>query len=512
MKYHIQQKLFAVACALLGIGQLWAGDFEYNGLKYTTLTDSTCEVKQGVYNEEANEWTCGNDVSGDIVIPEVVYDGEKAYTVTEIGQFTFIYREGIKSIVIPNTITTIGRSAFAYTGISTFDIPKSVTTMVRSVFFGCSALESIVIPESITEIGDVMFWACTKLASVSLPNSIKRIGENAFGTCESLTSFVLPESVDSLGLSVFYGCYGLTNVDLGNSIKDLGEYTFYECTNLETIVIPRSVTHLDEALFSHCTGLKSVSIPNTVTVIGPGVFCRCKSLTSVDIPNSVTELGDGAFVYSGIETISIPGSVTFMDDGALQECDSLKVVRFEDSDVAVEFGPSPLLGSTPEEFYFGRQVDCSTIDFSKTKIVAFGEKITSIADSAFVSGTAIRTVKSSNPVPPETNDTFSSETYTDGTLYVPETSIDAYATAPGWKEFKNIKALDTTTSASVINRQDTTFSVSNGTLHISGDAAVRVMAMNGAVVYSGNGTRDINLNKGLYIVTINNIASKVIIR
>jgi hypothetical protein len=122
-------------------------------------------------------------------------------------------------------------------------------------------------------------------------------------------------------------------------------------------------------------------------------------------------------------------------------------------------------------------------------------------------------VISNNPVPPTTDDTFSNETYLDGVLYVPESSINDYAAAPGWKNFWEIKSLDEFNGVSEVRVNDTTsFSVSDGALHIVGDAPVRVIAINGAVVYSGKGDNDINLNKGMYIVVIGDKASKIVVR
>jgi hypothetical protein len=118
-----------------------------------------------------------------------------------------------------------------------------------------------------------------------------------------------------------------------------------------------------------------------------------------------------------------------------------------------------------------------------------------------------------NTVPPTTDDTFCNDTYLDGVLYVPESAINDYAAAPGWKNFWEIKALDNYDAVNgVYTDNSTSFSVSDGALHIVGDEPVRVVAVNGAVVYSGKGDNDINLNKGMYIVVIGDKASKIVVR
>jgi hypothetical protein len=55
-------------------------------------------------------------------------------------------------------------------------------------------------------------------------------------------------------------------------------------------------------------------------------------------------------------------------------------------------------------------------------------------------------------------------------------------------------------------------SVENGVIRVSGDADVRVVSMNGTIVYSGRGETDINVTPGVYIVIINNTPTKVAVK
>ena len=82
-----------LAVVLLALPSL-ARDFEYNGLTYTVLDEDahTCETKTGVY------WAAGNEVEGDLVIPSTVYDGDVAYSVTEIGESAFCYCDSLTSV------------------------------------------------------------------------------------------------------------------------------------------------------------------------------------------------------------------------------------------------------------------------------------------------------------------------------------------------------------------------------------------------------------------------------
>ncbi|MDP6417803.1 MAG: leucine-rich repeat protein, partial [Gammaproteobacteria bacterium] len=90
-------------------------------------------------------------------------------------------------------------------------IPNTVTSIGESAFNG-TALTSVVIPDSVTAIGNNAFRDCNSLTSVVIPNSVTSIGESAFnGT--ALTSVAIPDSVTSIGEGAFYGT-GLTSVEI----------------------------------------------------------------------------------------------------------------------------------------------------------------------------------------------------------------------------------------------------------------------------------------------------------
>ena len=62
-------------------------------------------------------------------------------------------------------------------------------------------LTSITIPDSVTSIGVSAFYDCTGLTSVTIPDSVTSIGTDAFHNCTSLTSITIPNSVTSIGIS-----------------------------------------------------------------------------------------------------------------------------------------------------------------------------------------------------------------------------------------------------------------------------------------------------------------------
>ena len=120
---------------------------------------------------------------------------------------------GCKTTNIPNSVTSIGNSAFfGCSGLTSVTIPNSVTSIGRDAFYGCSGLTSVTIPNSVTSIGDDAFYGCSGLTSVTIPNSVTSIGKSAFQGCRGLTSVTIPNSVTSIGNVAFNGCSGLTSV------------------------------------------------------------------------------------------------------------------------------------------------------------------------------------------------------------------------------------------------------------------------------------------------------------
>lgn len=141
--------------------------FKSDGLIYTVIdpVEKTCKTKEG--NLYFGTYTPGNEVSGDLIIPNKAILGEDEYTVLEIGEYGFV-KQPLTSISLPATVTKIASCAFQdCEGISEITVPEPVSTIGESAFSGCSGLTSAILPSTIATLEDFIFRYCDALSSVT---------------------------------------------------------------------------------------------------------------------------------------------------------------------------------------------------------------------------------------------------------------------------------------------------------------------------------------------------------
>ena len=289
--------------------------------------------------------------------------------------------QGCKRTIIPNSVTSIGDSAFyACNGLTKFTIPKSVTSIGMSAFYKCTGLTSITIRNGVTSIGDWAFCRCDSLTTISIPNSVESIGYRAFSWCSSLTSITIGKNVIRIRDEVFRGCDSLTSVvwnaksyeifvssdnpfyqsekyDLrkqftsfifGNDVESIPYNLCQGMENLTAITIPNNVKSIGREAFDGCDSLASVvwnaksckmgcyfpksvtsfTFGNEVDSIPNGLCAGLNKLTSITIPNSVTSIGNYAFSgCTGLTSIAIPNSVTSIGEYAFNQCTGLTSVN-----------------------------------------------------------------------------------------------------------------------------------------------------------------------------------------
>ena len=302
---------------------------EASGLYYNITSNSTVEVTYG-------QWHF-NTYVGDIVVPATVtYEGV-TYTVTAIGEIAFGGCEGqLNSVIVPNTVTTIGESAFASSPhLSLVILPNSIESFGPGAFARCYGLTSLRLPEGFTAISERMFFDCMGLTTIEIPSSVTRIEKSAF-EMSYITHINIPESVTYIGESAFKSCTRLASIDIPNSVTEIGPSAFYYCLELQSAHLPETLEVIPKSLFERCPSLSSIDIPATVTEIGASAFCYTTAITEVVIPDAVHYIGDEAFLgCSRLSSITLSSHLDGISAGLFQDCTALRSITIPQSVIAI---------------------------------------------------------------------------------------------------------------------------------------------------------------------------------
>lgn len=179
------------------------------GLKYTIVSN---EVHITDYTGTATNLTIPSKISGK--------------PVTWIDGSAFEGCQSLKSVTIPNSVTTIWSGAFASCeNLTSITIPDSVTYMGNSIFYCCTNLKTVSLPEGIHTLGNTFFAHCSSLETVTIPSTVTTIESNVFENCFSLTEIIIPESVTSIGDFIFAGT-GLSSITFQGNAPTISDSSF----------------------------------------------------------------------------------------------------------------------------------------------------------------------------------------------------------------------------------------------------------------------------------------------
>ena len=280
---------------LIGIWTLFmsmtisAQDFEYGGVCYTIIDENSVSVSNG------------SGYFDDIVIPSSIIHNGHTYSVTQIGNAAFDRNRRLKSLVIPNSVKTIGYRAFN----------------------GCWNLVSIVFPDNLESMSGCAIGGTAWYNNQ--PNGLIYIGKMVYkykGTMAANTNISIKDGTRVMSDSVFYNCSNLISVTIPNSVTSIGRAAFFRCSNLTSITIPYGVTSIGSCAFNDCSRLTYVDIPNSVKTIGNNAF---QGTAWYDYqPHGLVYVGNVAYKYKGEmpaqSRITLKSGTLGISDNAFSGC------------------------------------------------------------------------------------------------------------------------------------------------------------------------------------------------
>lgn len=313
----------------------------------TGLT-GTLTLPSGLTAIEAEAFRNCRSLTGDLVIPDgVTTIGNSAFrsfqgmtgsltipsSVTSIGsnafndcRFTTLYYNAINAdldnswldysdnlttLVIGNQVQAIPDNAFKNKRFEgQLVIPNSVTSIGASAFYNNDYFTGdLVIPNSVSVIGNSAFENCEGFnGTLTLSNSLTDIGSYAFNGCRYITGdLVIPNSVAVIGASAFQSCLGFNGtLTLSNGLTVIEQSTFWGCSNLTgDLVIPNSVMTIGNAAFFDDRGFNGeLVIGESVETINSDCFKsaynRMLNFTSLKVKRSVPPIiASEVFGYDG---------------------------------------------------------------------------------------------------------------------------------------------------------------------------------------------------------------------
>lgn len=227
----------------------------------------------------------GEEAFRGLNISAVTFEDESQLKV--IGVNAFRDCKAMKTFYVPASVEKICEKAFqgcASLETVTFEANSNLTAIGvdgdagKNTFAYCTSLKSIVLPDSVKTIGVACFYGCTNLETVVLGDNVSSIGISAFEN-SGITAFEVPDNltvipngmlnntkittitvgdkVTTVNPGAFANCTELKNAYIGSATVKAS--VFDGCSNLETVIF-KNVTNLDGWAFMNCTNLKTVVI------------------------------------------------------------------------------------------------------------------------------------------------------------------------------------------------------------------------------------------------------------
>lgn len=262
--------------------------------------------------------------------------------ITSIGEeFLGSHNESIQKINIPKNIETIGRRCFRNTSIKQLIFPNTITSIGDSAFSDNKSLEEVVIPDSenTINIGGSAFYNCPKLKKVYLGKGVTLLSSSVFDSCNieeatfntnvgynytgdkwnSLKKLVLEKYVTEVGSnsSSYSQCKALESIVINSDSITLANFAFNYNPKLKEVIINSPSSSLGNSVFNGCPELTTFILAEGCTKLGQECLRDNPKLAELVLPSTITSIGKWCFTDAGIKTLTVKATTPPSAGGAL---------------------------------------------------------------------------------------------------------------------------------------------------------------------------------------------------
>ncbi len=280
----------------------YIGDRAFMSSPITAITLADIDYGTGVFSncKKLSKVTLSNDIE---VIPAKMFQ----------------YCEKLADIKLPTSLKNIGESAFSYTGLKKIVIPDTVESVGNAAFNG-SAVTSATLSNAV--YGEDVFSSCQKLNKIVFAEGIETIPEQMFKSCVKLASVTFPKSLKTIESYAFYDT-GLTKLTIPETVESIGDYAF---SNTKISSLTLSNIKYGTCAFGSCAKLSKIKFAEDIELITYSMFSNCSKLSAVELPQSLKKIESYAFYNTALAKIVIPDSVEEIEYAAFSDCAKLRKV------------------------------------------------------------------------------------------------------------------------------------------------------------------------------------------
>ena len=220
-----------------------------------------CENIETVFNRSSLTFTKGSTGNGYIAYYASLvvnnYDdivGDYIWAKNNDTYCLYAYLGNDTEIVLPETYKDsnyiIGDGAFSgCIGLTSITIPNSITSIGSSAFRGCSVLEEVHIAdlshwcsiEFKDEYSNPLYNGCglylngQQITELTIPYDLEQVKSYTFINCKGISSVAISNNIIEIGASAFSGCEDVEMLYISSEIKSIADYAFFNCSNIMEI-------------------------------------------------------------------------------------------------------------------------------------------------------------------------------------------------------------------------------------------------------------------------------------